>query len=128
MDIVEIPDDFYIYEEDGYRFLCHKSCVLVNDTYSNNKFSSLMLRLVSDEDIILLRIKCNMIDEIEERTHFVSGRFKKLLYNICRDGHIELAEIYFPSTFNNVNDFIDYLDKNHPECIKSVDIKIALKD
>jgi hypothetical protein len=67
MDIVEIPDDFYI--NYTYNALCHKSCVVKNNRLSNHKFYFIR-NSISSVDIAKLRYRCNTIDEIEERTYF----------------------------------------------------------
>jgi hypothetical protein len=129
MENIVIPDDFYIYEEDGYKYLCHKSCVCIDGILSNPKFEYLQTRPVSNEDIIKLRYTCNMNDEIEEKTYFVDTKFNNLRYYV----YDETGELSFRSgehyiDFANVNDLLEYLAENYPECIRNNDIKIALKD
>jgi len=125
MENIEIPDDFYVYKGHNYNTLCHKSCVIRNGEFSNYKFLFIN-KLISNEMIIKLRYKCNTIDEIEERTYFVDNAFKNLSYTTYYSGDIILYKTN--KIFNNVNDFIDYLAENYPECIRNNDIKIALKD
>jgi hypothetical protein len=126
MTDVEIPGDFYVCNKYGYKYLCHKSCITINGLFSNGKNYYLHTNHISNKDIIKLRHICNITDEIEEKTYFVDNKFKNLSYGIYDNGDIYLYKIN--KTFNNVTDFIDYLDKNHPECIRNNDIKIALKD
>jgi hypothetical protein len=129
MTDADIPDIFYIYESDkyDYRYLCHKSCVIVSNSFSNNKFYYLQYGPVSNEIIAILRSMCDIIDEIEEKTYFVNRKFNNLWYDIHANVVIHLSA-YGVKIFNNVNDFIEYLNKNYPESIKNNDIKIALKD
>jgi len=126
MENIEIPDDFYILKRGFHEYLCHKSCTYKN-TFSNNKFHYLPNKLVSNKIIAELRHKCNILDEIEEKTYFVDNRFNNLCYNMFDDLIIYL---YGPKYkyFSNVKNFLEYLTKNHPECIRNNDIKIALKD
>jgi hypothetical protein len=130
MESVEIPGDFYIRDKYGYKYLCHKSCITINGLFSNGKFYYLHTNHISNKDIIVLRYKCNTIDEIEEKTYFVNDKFNDLNYGIHDDTRIYLhgLVIQFLKIFNNVNNFIEYLNKNYPESIRNNDIKIALKD
>jgi hypothetical protein len=128
MESIEIPDDFYIYEEDGYRWLCHRSCVFVSNDFTNYK--NIEYEIISNEIITQLRNLCNIIDEIEEKTYFVDHKFNGLSYSVYnskiglyKDKHCDCY-----GRFADINDFIDYLAENYPECIRSNDIKIALKD
>jgi len=128
MESVKIPDDFYIYEEEnGCKWLYHKSCTLNNNTCSNHKFYYLGTKPVSNEIIVILRSICNKINEIEEKTYFVDHKFNDLLCGV-NDSKITLYRENHYDRFANVNDFIDYLAENYPECVRSTDIKIALKD
>jgi hypothetical protein len=128
MENIKIPDDFYIYTGVyGYKWLCHKSCVCINNNLSNIKYLFFPFGSFSDKDIAKLRYKCNIIDEIEEKTYFIDCRFNNIYYNLYDDTNIYLhGHIY--KCFHNVNDFIDYLAENYPESVKGIDIKIALKD
>jgi len=133
MENIEIPDDFYIYTSVyGNKYLCHKSCIFVNNLFSNCKFYYLHAKYISNEDIIKLRHICNINDEIEEKTYFVNNKFNCLSYDMGGYGDcICLSEPYFARVFtgvNNVNEFLECLNKNYPECIRNNDIKIALKD
>jgi hypothetical protein len=126
MENIEIPDDLYICD----KYLCHKSCTYKNNSFSNNKFHYLPNKLVLNEIISKLRHKCNILDEIEEKTYFIDYKFNNLCYDVYAGAGIYLYGMYFSNLriFTNVNDLLEYLDKNHPECVKSTDIKIALKD
>jgi hypothetical protein len=131
METIEIPGDFYIYKEiNGYTYLCHRSCVLINGKLSNRKYINLYDRLVSNKSIAILRHICGITDEIEEKTYFVNGKFNNLFCYVQNSARICLIVIHFCACtyFDNVNDLLEYLDKKHPECIKNTDIKIALKD
>jgi len=129
MENIVIPDDFYIYTSVyGYKYLCHKSCIFVNSSLSNCKFQLLRCRSFSDEDIAILRYKCNIIDEIEEKTYFVDTKFNDLCYCVHDNTSIYLHGIHYVQSFSNIKDFLEYLDKKYPECIRNNDIKIALKD
>jgi hypothetical protein len=126
MENIEIPDDFYIYDDNhGHKYLCHKSCTYKN-SFLNNKFQYLPNKLVLNEIIAKLRYICNINDEIEEKTYFINYKFNDL----CHYVHDDLIYLYGPNYkyFSNVKDFLEYLTKNHPECIRNNDIKIALKD
>jgi len=130
MENIVIPDDFYTYNKYGYTYLCYKSCVLKNGIFSNHKCIS-SLKPLTNENIAILKHKCDIIDEIEEKTYFVNNRFKKLSYGINRANDIWLRELRsgdYSNKFVDVNDFIDYLAENFPESVKGTDIKIALKD
>jgi hypothetical protein len=129
MENIEIPDDFYIYTSVcGYKYLCHKSCIFVNSSFSNCKFQLLRCRSFSDEDIAILRYKCNIIDEIEEKTYFVDTKFNDLCYYVHDNTSIYLHGTHYVQSLSNIKDFLEYLDKKYPECIRNNDIKIALKD
>jgi len=131
MENIQIPDDFYTYNKRGYSYLCHKSCVAVNGQFSNHKYIYSYMNPITNENIAKLRYDCCIIDEVEEKTYFVNNKFNNLTYGIDRDIVIRLRESRngdYSNMFANVNDFIDYLNKNYPESVKSTDIKIALKD
>ncbi len=128
MDIVEIPDDFYICRAYNYTYLCHKSCVIINDLFTNYK--NIVYEIISNEIITQLRNLCNIIDEIEEKTYFVDQKFNDLLYSVYNSkiGLYKDKHCDYYNRFVNAIDFIDYLAENYPESIRSNDIKIALKD
>jgi len=133
MDSVEIPDDFYICRvrslgDCSCNHLAHKSCIYRNHVFSSYKRVVLINCSDLNKKITELRHKCNIIDEIEEKTYFVDNIFNNLAYGICRDSSILLCNKDYSNKFANINDFLEYLDKNCPECIRNNDIKIALKD
>jgi hypothetical protein len=134
MEGVEIPDDFYIYDRYFSTYLCHKSCVLKNDIFSNRKYIYSCMKPFTNESIAILRHKCDTIDEIEEKTYFVDNTysddntFNKLVYDARSNENVWLEGMCIYKKFNSVNDFINYLAKNYLKSVKSTDIKIALKD
>jgi len=134
MENITIPDDFYIVKIGYEKYLCHKSCTLQVYTFSNKKYICLYPSAHPGNslstNINILRNICNMCDEIVENTYFINYKFNNLNLEICQFNYsILLFKKYTEiGKFNNVNDFLEYLTKNYPECIRNNDIKIALKD
>jgi hypothetical protein len=125
MEIIEIPDYFYI----NSSCLCHKSCIRTILGFSNRKYICTHDYPISNGLVAFLRLICNRIDEIEEKTYFVGRKFNNLWYTVSYGTNLWLRVLNYPNKiFNNLNEFLEYLNKNYPECIRNDDIKIALKD
>jgi len=123
MEKIKIPDDFYV----NKNVLAHKSCMVgsFRSGYSNDRFVPID-REVRQSDIDILKHICNMYDILNEKTYFEENKYKNMYINIY---DIDLLELWNNSTiiFNGINELIEYLAKNYPECIRNDDIKIALK-
>jgi hypothetical protein len=123
MEKIKIPDDFYI---DEY-VLAHKSCIVISvrSSYSNDRYV-IPRGEVKQSHTDMLRYICNMYDILNEKTYFEENKYKNMYINIY---DIDLLELWNNSTiiFNGINELIEYLAKNYPECIRNDDIKIALK-
>jgi len=132
MENIEIPDDFYIYTyndiENVIYVLIHKSCVVTSEKFSNRKFI-LCTEYITNNTIDMLRHRCNVYDEIEEKTYFIDLCFKTL--NIVISDYNNYVILYrninYIQSFRSVNDLLEYLAENCPESIRNNDIKIALK-
>jgi len=126
MENIVIPDDFYF----NKGVLAHISCIYCreDDSYSNNIFI-LIDQEIRQSDIDMLRDICDMYDILNEKTYFKEDRYKNLYAFISKNSFVLVNN----GEDNNIN-FIDieslleYLAKHYPECIRSDDIKIALKD
>jgi len=138
MENIEIPDDFYIYTYNTVytttNYLIHKSCVIIDKKFSNCKYISCTGNITNNA-IDLLRYKCNTCNEFEEKTYFVNGKYNELyyyinfsIYDIKNAEHTLVISSNYFKVFKNLIEVLDYLAENYPECIRSSDIKIALKD
>jgi hypothetical protein len=127
MDNIEIPDDFYICKIQTLTYLCHRSCDFKNGRFSNTK--NIHIYQLTNEHITILKNICNIVDEIEDQTYFIDNIFN-ILYFYFYNHSIQLCTVHegHIKKFDNVSDFLEYLAKSYPECMKTTDIKIALKD
>jgi hypothetical protein len=121
-ELIKLPDKFYILKA-FINYIADKSCIYDGNTFSNKK----LIRLDCHIRIKTLQIKCDIYDKIEEKTHFVNGKFNDLEITVVDDVNLYIKNLFVKS-FENVDNFIDYITKEYLECIKNNDIKIALKD
>jgi len=128
MNNIVIPDDFYV---DVY-YLVHKSCIYCHDKneYSNDRYIKIDQE-VRQSDVDNLRDICNIYDILNEKTYFEESRYKNMYTDIY---YKNLLRLFVDNNdddyidFYNINELLEYLTENYPECIKDSDIKIALKD
>jgi hypothetical protein len=125
MEKIKIPDDFYI---DEY-VLAHISCILKGYAiYSNDKY---IVHNGEDKQsyIDTLRDICNMYDILNEKTYFEENKYKNMYTRVDNKNSLKLfIENNNNIHFNGIEGLLEYLAENYPECIRSDDIKIALKD
>jgi hypothetical protein len=121
----KIPDDFYV---DGFH-LAHKSCTRTSNGQWSNDRNTMRCGRCNQTDVDVLRYICNMYDILNKKTYFEENKYKNLCTFISKNSFVLVNN----GEDNNIN-FIDieslleYLAEHYPECIRSDDIKIALKD
>jgi hypothetical protein len=124
---VKIPDDFYTFTYNTLNYLCHKSCTVSDNVFTNDK----VVRYINISNKVIddLRRICDMNDEIEEKTYFVNNEFNDLIFYISSNFSVYLhnAGICI-KLFRNASYFLKYLAENYPDCMRNNEIKIALKD
>jgi hypothetical protein len=130
MENIKIPDNFYFNE----GVLAHKSCIYRHDKneYSNDRYIKIDQE-VRQSDVDNLRDICNIYDILNEKTYFEESRYKNMYTDIYYKNLLRLFvdnndDDYDYIDFYNINELLEYLTENYPECIKDSDIKIALKD
>ncbi len=130
IDNIEIPDDFYTITFNQYTYLCHKSCTESNDgSWSNDRFvyTSSIINIINKGHIENLRDICNIYDIITEKTYFKENTYNELVLSVYNKNGISLHS-GDKINFACLEDLLDYLAENYPECIRNDEIKIALKD
>jgi len=123
----KIPDDFYV---DGIH-LAHKSCIRTSNGQWSNDRNIMRCGRGNQADVDILRYICNMYDILNKKTYFEENKYKNLHTHIYKNSFVlvnndggEVGNI----NFLDIESLLEYLAEHYPECIRSDDIKIALKD
>jgi len=127
-----IGTDYHVLENG--KTIAHKSCKSVNNgNFTNCKRVFTVSYYSLDECIRALKHRCEIIDQIEENTYLIDcklfNNFRFYLSDSTHNPMINLIKNKIPCLCicYTADEFIEFLTKNHPECIRSNDIKIALK-
>ncbi len=132
MENIEIPDDFYMVQRGTTLYIAHNSCRYNGNSWSNSRCTLFYYNNAS-HCIDTLRDICDIYDILNEKTYFKENKCGDLSVFVSHKKCMSMYDLkdrykYIDKYFRSIDELLKHLEEEYLECIRSDDIKIALKN